>query len=524
MSNASPNELAARLLEPHEIAFLDVREARQFASGHPNLARHAPLGSLELRVGRLVPRAATPVFMLDRDGAAGGPAHRAAQLLARLGYADVRIVEGGADAWAAAGLPLTQGYNTLVKAFADLARQRYRTPTIDVDALRKRSLEQLPTTFIDARPRNEYHALTIAGAHNIPGAELALRRFDRDKTGLLAINCFSRTRGIIGATTLRLLGLAEEVAFVDNGVMEWGLHGLPLEQNADSPLGLPELPEAELAAIAGQLIGRHALKTADAAALRSWLADGDRSLYAFDVRETAPDTAHSIVRKVAGGQLLMHYENHVATKGARIVLIDDAHRLRAAVTAFWLSQLNQAEVFILDAGAADFPAYEEREAIDEPPTGLSTQDLEGRLERFFIVDVGPSLDFEQGHLPGAHFLIPSYPDDLAKPLRQDKPILFTSPDGHAARLAGRDAARLEQGRGDVFWLKGGTENWKREGGKTETRYEARHLLSPFDDDWGSVMRVFGPQRDQAWQAYLDWESSFSADIGQDRTVRFQFFA
>ena len=53
--------------------------------------------------------------------------------------------------------------------------------------------------------------------------------------------------------------------------------------------------------------------------------------------EAAPD-----IRSIAGGQLLMHFENLVGTRGARIVLLDDPHHLRAAITAFWLRQLNQS--------------------------------------------------------------------------------------------------------------------------------------------------------------------------------------
>ncbi|MGY6366103.1 hypothetical protein ACXITL_24410, partial [Escherichia coli] len=84
-------------------------------------------------------------------------------------------------------------------------------------------------------PRAEFEFLSLPGARNHPGTELALRRFEPPKTDaghLWAINCFSRTRGIVGATTLRLLGRASEAVFVEDGVMDWGLRGAPTVQNA----------------------------------------------------------------------------------------------------------------------------------------------------------------------------------------------------------------------------------------------------------------------------------------------------
>jgi len=50
------------------------------------------------------------------------------------------------------------------------------------------------------------------------------------------------------------------------------------------------------------------------------------------------------------------------------------------------------------------------------------------------------------------------------------------------------------------------------------------LLTPFDDDWNSVMRIFGPRRNAAWVDYLQWEKTFSARVISDTTVRFALFA
>ncbi|WP_326543337.1 rhodanese-like domain-containing protein [Pseudorhodoferax sp.] len=521
-----PQALHALLLGAQELALLDVREARQANRAHPNLARHAPLSTLELQIGAFVPRRSVPVVLYDEDDAADGPAARAAAVLARLGYGDVRRLAGGLQAWAAQGLPLVDGNNTLVKAFGDRVRQHYGTPVLPLAEFEARRRDGRSTTLIDARPRNEYAFLSIAGARNHPGTELALRRFDAPTADhLWAINCFSRTRGIIGTTTLRQLGLTDRAVFVEDGVMAWGLRGGPVVQNAVPEDELPPAPPEALRGLADALVARHGLQRIDAAGLAGLRADAARTLYLFDVR---PPVAGAVpagaLRQVAGGQLLMHFENLVGTRGARIVLVDDPHGLRAAVTAFWLAQLNQAEVYMLDGPLpAEPPApvgepVAAGQAID--PAALQALHAAGLAD---VVDVGPSLEYERQHLPQAFFLLPSAlaaADVLLG--AAGRTLVFTSPDGAAARLAARDALQRAP-RARVAWLQGGTQAWQAGGHAVESGARADRLLSPFDDDWGSVMRVFGPARDAAWAAYLDWERGLAARVAQDATVRFRFF-
>jgi len=521
----SPGALRELLLGTQELALLDVRETRWFHGAHLNLARNAPLSTLELQIDALVPRRETPMVLYDDADAPDGAAAHAAALLGRLGYRKVQRLAGGLEAWAAQGLPVIDGYNTLVKAFGDLARQHYRTPVLPLAELEARQRDGRSTTVIDARPRGEYAFLSIVGARNYPGTELVLRRFAVDDPDhVWAINCFSRTRGIIGTTTLRLLGHAD-AAFVEDGVMAWGLRGAPVVQNAQPVDDIPAESPEQLRKLADGLVSRYGLRVVDAEGLVRLRDDGERTLYVFDVRPPASPPANG-VRQVAGGQLLMHFENLVGTRNARIVLIDDAHRLRAAVTAFWLTQLNQAEVHVLAselpaswAGASTVP----RDAADAPAP-LDVDALARLLDggKADVVDVGPSIDYEAGHLPGARFLLPSSLAALEALLTPDRTVVFTSPDGAAARLAARDA-RQRWPQAAFAWLAGGTQAWLASARVVEAAYQPQQLLTPFDDDWGSVMRVFGPRRDKVWADYLAWERGLSARVAEDPTVRFSFF-
>src|SRR3984893_6735206 len=116
LHGVSPRALKAMLADGGELALLDVREELLFSRGHLLHARSLPLSRAELRIRALVPRRATRVVLVDDDD---GLAQRAAETLARLGYSDVAILEGGIAAWTAAGFELFSGINVPSKAFGE---------------------------------------------------------------------------------------------------------------------------------------------------------------------------------------------------------------------------------------------------------------------------------------------------------------------------------------------------------------------------------------------------------------------
>ncbi|MDM0116858.1 rhodanese-like domain-containing protein [Variovorax sp. J22R133] len=524
-----PETLHALLLGDDELALLDVREARAFHAGHLNLARSAPLSSLELQVGAFVPRRAVTVVLYDDAGEAGAAAMRAAALLERLGYGDVRLLQGGLRAWTEHGLPSIDGWNTLVKTFGDLVRKRYATPVLPLAELHALRESKSPLALVDVRPADEFAFLSIEGARNHPGVELALRDFssaEKDAEPLWAINCFSRTRGILGATTLSVLG-HPRAAFVEEGVMAWSLRGGAVASAARALPGLTQAPPEVLTQRAGQLRARAGIATIDGVQLERWRADPSRTLYIFDVRPEpgAASAAAADVRHVPGGQVLMHFEQLVGTRNARLVLVDDAHGLRAAVTAFWLQQFNQCEVAVLDGEAPPWSArVDEERHVDEPAVrAVGAHTLRAWLAKgdAVVVDVGPSEDFERGHIVGARYLLPASMSPLAPLVTRGRKLVFTSPDGAAARIAAQEARREWPTAVNAFWLEGGTQGWVGSGGLTTSSYTPQDLLTPFDDDWGSTMRVGPSRREAVWREYLTWERALSDRVVLDPTVRFK---
>lgn len=100
----SVEEARAALAGERECQFVDVREYSEYETERVNGSVLAPLSALEENLGSIAPD--RRVYLLCRSG------KRAAQAAERLigkGFTDVRVIEGGLQAWAAAGLPVEKG-------------------------------------------------------------------------------------------------------------------------------------------------------------------------------------------------------------------------------------------------------------------------------------------------------------------------------------------------------------------------------------------------------------------------------
>lgn len=530
--------LHALLLQPEEVALIDVREALDFGRAHINLARHVALSSLAVHAAQVISRATVPIVLCAYDDTDAPVTDRAYRLLNQLGYADIRILEGGVKAWSAS-YPVSSGYNTLVKAFADEVRVHFNTPAITARALHARLTSQPSTiTVIDARPADEYAFAAIPDARNYPGTELPTRNLTaKDPEHVWAINCFSRTRGIIGTTTLRVLLGVEQVTWVEDGVMSWVVNGL---QHTEKSLPVDDIPQqnaAQLSQSASSIITRYGLKTLDTQALKALYSDASRTLSVFDIRplttRLSDQQQRAGVQHVPGGQLVMNYENYVGVRNSRIVLTGEPHLLDSAVTAFWLTQLGEAEIFILSAPwPADLDSIPSAQASVKPwqqlygtssiqASSISAAQLQAALASTnapLVVDVSASALYIKGHIPAALFALPA--DFVWFAAIAGQPVVITSTDGQLARFV---AQTLAFDGHTVAWLQGGNLAWQAAGYPVKPDYLPEHLLTPFWDNWGSTMRISGEEKLPAYQRYLDWEANLSSQVAKDDTVSFRFF-
>ena len=263
-------------------------------------------------------------------------------------------LDGGTQAWAAAGRAL-RGVNVPSKAFGEFVEHAYGTPRVTADRT-EALLDDAGSniTVLDSRPMGEFRRRSIPTGLDCPGAELVhrVKEVVTDPDTLVVVNCAGRTRSIIGAQSLINAGLENRVVALENGTMGWELAGFEPASGADVHAPDPG-PEAAgwAQAAAGSVGQRFAVTEIDAATLDAWQADGARTTYLLDVRtDDEFDAGHlSGSFHAPGGQLVQATDEYVATRNARLVLVDD-NGVRATMTASWLRQLGWDDAVVLAGG------------------------------------------------------------------------------------------------------------------------------------------------------------------------------
>ncbi|MFF5793746.1 sulfurtransferase [Paeniglutamicibacter sp. NPDC012692] len=184
-------ELHALLAAPGDVVLLDVRWALGDPNGHAHyLDGHLP-GAVFVDLHHELAAAPTPeagrhplptaeafhaaaqrwginpgsrVVVYDATRALA--AARAWWLLRHAGFENVRVLNGGLDAWTGAGYPLERGEHTAAAGTVELGWDRL--PTIDID-----EAENFPGALLDARAFERYTGATEPidpRAGHIPGA------------------------------------------------------------------------------------------------------------------------------------------------------------------------------------------------------------------------------------------------------------------------------------------------------------------------------------------------------------------
>ncbi|MFQ1084220.1 rhodanese-like domain-containing protein [Bordetella trematum] len=390
-----------------EIALLDVREHGQYGESHLFYAVSLPWSRLELDIGRLVPRRSARVVVYDEGD---GLARQAAGRLQALGYGEVYWLEGGTPAWRAAGLQLFAGVNVPSKTFGELAEHAFDTPRIRAEELAAMQARGEAVVIVDGRPYNEYRKMNIPGSICCPNGELALHidTLVPDETTPIVVNCAGRTRSIIGAQTLINLGLPNPVYALENGTQGWFLADLKLEHGAQRryEARVPAGALAQLRQRARAVAERFEVPVVDAATVRGWLDDGQRSVFLCDVRSAEEFAQGSLpgARHTPGGQLIQATDQYVGVRHARLVLFD-GEGVRALVVASWLRQLGWDAVVLREGLEAALPKAPAEAAL--PPLPVLTVDAlrTAQADGAPIVDVRPSMHYRRLRVAGAHWAI-----------------------------------------------------------------------------------------------------------------------
>jgi rhodanese-related sulfurtransferase/predicted metal-dependent enzyme (double-stranded beta helix superfamily) len=515
-------ELRVMLADGAELALLDVREEGVYAKVHLLTAACVPLSQLELRLEELVPRRATRVVLCDDDGRL---AQRAAAVMRRFGWRNISVLAGGVPGWKAAGYELFSGVYVPSKAFGEYVEHECGTPRISAAELKAKLDAGEDVVVLDSRPMSEYRVMNIPGALDCPGAELVYRVHELVKSPrtLVVVNCAGRTRSIIGAQSLINAGLPNRVMALKNGTMGWHLAGYPLEHGQDrrapepGPAALAHAREA-----AARVAARHGVRALGYREFERVHGDPARTTYCFDVRSPEEYRLGHLpgFASAPGGQLVQATDLYAAVRNARIVLAD-CDGVRAHMTGSWLAQMGWPEVYALEGSLTEHTLV--RGGGAPRALGLDSRAVESiepqALERLIaarqatVVDLATSLQYRDGHVPGAWFAVRARLDEALAKIGAQGRLVFTSRDGVLARLAA-----LERG---ALALAGGTGAWRAAGlpleaGATRMACEADDVYyRPYDRQ---------SQIEQAMKDYLDWEVALVEQLRREDYLRFDFAA
>jgi rhodanese-related sulfurtransferase len=388
----TPSQVRRALLLRDEIALLDVRHEAAFATGHPLFAANMAAERIVLEAETRLPRKDVPIVVYD---AGEGLIPLAADRLTALGYTNVRQLDGGLQAWQAAGFELFQDVNSYAKAFGELVESRRHTPSLPADEVAALIASKANIAVLDVRRFDEYATMNIPGSVSVPGAELVLRaaRVAPDPETTIIVNCAGRTRSIIGTQSLINAGVANKVVALRNGTIGWVIAKHDLEHGADrrGGIGLFEGARTNAREVAYRAGVRH-LGPEEAMALERQTL---RTLYRFDVRSREDYAAGHLpgFRHYPGGQLVQEIDMAAPVRGARILLTDEM-AVRADMTASWLAQMGW-ETYVLEGG------YDHQLEVG-PPEVLPKPDPSHRYRRPYEgtdVETGAMqayLDWEHG--------------------------------------------------------------------------------------------------------------------------------
>ncbi len=105
-SNSLTTTQATLLINREDAQIIDVREPDEYVAGHLPESRNVPAARIEERASELDKLKDAPVILVCQSGARSVAA---CKQLEKLGFSKVHNLDGGINAWRAAGLPLKKG-------------------------------------------------------------------------------------------------------------------------------------------------------------------------------------------------------------------------------------------------------------------------------------------------------------------------------------------------------------------------------------------------------------------------------
>lgn len=243
---AALREMMARA-ERENVYLIDVRTVQEYAQGHIPGFQWSPGGQAVQRSDDLVGvRNGHVVFACDGRVRATVTASWYRQM----GFPNVYAVDGGTNAWVAAGLALAKGQAPSESGGYDEGLQeelpfgyeqaRARVDGLSATALQARLQSAQPPVVLYVDTSREFSNGHVPGAQWVPRGWLELRIGEvvPNKATPLVVTCANGRQSVLTGATLKELGY-QQVAILSAGMPAWRQAGLPLEKGLSGLMSPP---------------------------------------------------------------------------------------------------------------------------------------------------------------------------------------------------------------------------------------------------------------------------------------------
>ncbi len=224
------------------VYFIDVRTAEEYDAGRIRGFRWFPGGQCVQRSDDVaVVKNAPIVFCCDGKARAT----LTASWYRQLGYGEVYALDGGTNAWVAAGRPLESGFS--VGALFDGSISGDGDPGLLMDARR-----QIATVSAQALEQDESAVVLFVDTSrdfsrgHVPGARWAPRgwlewqvaEFVPSQESRVVVTCGDGRQSLLAAATLLEMGYSN-VATLEGGMAAWNATGFPVEEGLSGVMRPP---------------------------------------------------------------------------------------------------------------------------------------------------------------------------------------------------------------------------------------------------------------------------------------------
>jgi rhodanese-related sulfurtransferase len=204
-----------------EVSYLiDVRSEEEFASGHVRDSINVPGGQAVQRADDFVPvRNARIIFVSNQSARAV----MAAYWYRQMGFKNVCVLQGGLEAWQAAGQQLSTGASAAEPLGFPTAKRQARF--VNADMLQNRTVGK-DCLILDVSTSLEHESAHVSGAKWISRGwiDIKLPELFADRAGRIVLTCGDGRQSTLAAGQLTQLGYAD-VSVLEGGLRAWRAAG-----------------------------------------------------------------------------------------------------------------------------------------------------------------------------------------------------------------------------------------------------------------------------------------------------------